>query len=471
MENPPALSAFGQACLAETDPENCDAHKEGDDIAWEDRVGMIAEDACYFDSDTDVISGSCAGLSSDDCAVEVILIERECQWYDMSKPEDDGEYRWIYEDCCDIELNYVPPTEKGDEWCAATGGAEFYMGVNVEDGAVVPIIPCEYYALMEECEDTSFTCDEAIVHCGTPGTDSFSEDCAWATDIVTDTCCQAVQPVFYDECGCAKNPACDAAWLEWSACEVDLDEECPAACNTAMANIEAACNMGDASPLTCEHMETCWESGSFMNWEEHLIKCDIPGPDEEDTRGADWCGQAPSCDDDNSGIAEATDGGFADCGALEAYVVSEGGSCEDDSFLVNSWGVPAGWFAGLCPATCGCIAAGEYDENGSWSYEEDGEMEEVSCPEAVTYCLSPTGFNPECEEMEGLMRAACCVPFDDDNEDDNDEHHCSSGLQDEDETGIDCGGASCDACVVAHCADYIQNEDETGTDCGGADCG
>lgn len=56
-------------------------------------------------------------------------------------------------------------------------------------------------------------------------------------------------------------------------------------------------------------------------------------------------------------------------------------------------------------------------------------------------------------------------------EDDNDEHHCSSGLQDEDETGIDCGGASCDACVVAHCADYIQNEDETGTDCGGADCG
>ncbi|GMI36638.1 hypothetical protein TeGR_g1694 [Tetraparma gracilis] len=59
----------------------------------------------------------------------------------------------------------------------------------------------------------------------------------------------------------------------------------------------------------------------------------------------------------------------------------------------------------------------------------------------------------------------------DDNEDDNDEHHCSSGLQDEDETGIDCGGASCDACVVAHCADYIQNEDETGTDCGGADCG
>ena len=114
----------------------------------------------------------------------------------MSKPDDDGESEWISEDCCDIDPGpYVPPTEKGDAWCAATlgEGEEFYMGVNVEDGAVVPIIPCEYYATMEECEDQSFSCDEAIGHCGTPGTDSFVEDCAWATDIVTDTCCQAEQ--------------------------------------------------------------------------------------------------------------------------------------------------------------------------------------------------------------------------------------------------------------------------------------
>jgi hypothetical protein len=112
----------------------------------------------------------------------------------MTKPDDDGRYEWIYEDCCDIESNYVPPTEKGNEWCAATGGAEFYMGVNVGgDGAVVPIIPCESNPTVELCKDTEFECDEAIEHCGTPGTDSFVEDCAWATDIITEACCQAEQ--------------------------------------------------------------------------------------------------------------------------------------------------------------------------------------------------------------------------------------------------------------------------------------
>jgi hypothetical protein len=80
MENPPALSAFGQACLDETDPENCDAHEEHD-VNWDERVGMLAEDECFFESDQDVVSGSCAGLSSGDCSVEVLLVENNCEWY------------------------------------------------------------------------------------------------------------------------------------------------------------------------------------------------------------------------------------------------------------------------------------------------------------------------------------------------------------------------------------------------------
>jgi hypothetical protein len=44
---------------------------------------------------------------------------------------------------------------------------------------------------------------------------------------------------------------------------------------------------------------------------------------------------------------------------------------------------------------------------------------------------------------------------------------CSDGIQNGDETGVDCGG-SCDACPS--CSDGIQNQDETGIDCGGTIC-
>ncbi len=45
---------------------------------------------------------------------------------------------------------------------------------------------------------------------------------------------------------------------------------------------------------------------------------------------------------------------------------------------------------------------------------------------------------------------------------------CTDGIQNGDETGIDCGG-SCDPCTTAAtCTDGIQNGDETGIDCGGS---
>lgn len=44
---------------------------------------------------------------------------------------------------------------------------------------------------------------------------------------------------------------------------------------------------------------------------------------------------------------------------------------------------------------------------------------------------------------------------------------CNNGVQDGDETGVDCGG-SCNACTAAaSCSDGIQNQNEEGIDCGG----
>jgi hypothetical protein len=48
---------------------------------------------------------------------------------------------------------------------------------------------------------------------------------------------------------------------------------------------------------------------------------------------------------------------------------------------------------------------------------------------------------------------------------------CSDGIQNGDETGVDCGGSSCQPCgVTPTCSDGIQNGDEEGVDCGGSSC-
>ncbi len=45
---------------------------------------------------------------------------------------------------------------------------------------------------------------------------------------------------------------------------------------------------------------------------------------------------------------------------------------------------------------------------------------------------------------------------------------CTDGVQNGDETGVDCGGSACPPCAT--CTDGIQNGDETGVDCGGSVC-
>ena len=46
---------------------------------------------------------------------------------------------------------------------------------------------------------------------------------------------------------------------------------------------------------------------------------------------------------------------------------------------------------------------------------------------------------------------------------------CNDGIQNQGETGVDCGGPNCQACEVAPtCTDGIQNGNEEGVDCGGS---
>jgi hypothetical protein len=45
---------------------------------------------------------------------------------------------------------------------------------------------------------------------------------------------------------------------------------------------------------------------------------------------------------------------------------------------------------------------------------------------------------------------------------------CNDGIQNGNETGVDCGGPDCAPCAT--CNDGVQNGNETGVDCGGPDC-
>ncbi|NHF58661.1 hypothetical protein FK220_004880 [Flavobacteriaceae bacterium TP-CH-4] len=67
----------------------------------------------------------------------------------------------------------------------------------------------------------------------------------------------------------------------------------------------------------------------------------------------------------------------------------------------------------------------------------------------------------------GMLALVSCG--DDDNDPIEPVATCNDGVQNQGETGLDCGGPNCQACEVEPtCTDGIQNGDEAGVDCGGS---
>ncbi|WP_020538535.1 zinc-dependent metalloprotease [Lewinella cohaerens] len=106
--------------------------------------------------------------------------------------------------------------------------------------------------------------------------------------------------------------------------------------------------------------------------------------------------------------------------------------------------------------------------NGSYTVTSSGGTEasggSFGSSETTNFCLG-SGPAPTCTDgiqngnetgvdCGGPDCAACPTCFD--------------GIQNGNETGVDCGGPDCAACPT--CFDGIQNGDETGVDCGGPDC-
>ena len=94
------------------------------------------------------------------------------------------------------------------------------------------------------------------------------------------------------------------------------------------------------------------------------------------------------CEDDDAAV-QVTGGGLT-CAVGFDYL---GGQCDDDSIFVAA-GAPAGWFASMCPATCGYCDEDEVDDAppcimDSGCYEP---VDELTCEwlTALVECGGPT---------------------------------------------------------------------------------
>lgn len=130
----------------------------------------------------------------------------------------------------------------------------------------------------------------------------------------------------------------------------------------------------------------------------------------------------------NSGCGEE---GFANCSGFPGDG-GDGGGVESGPDDINGLNSSSPWSAVyISTSPDGCLSV-EFDSDGS--VQEGGWVAEV--------VASPVGATPTCDD----------------------------GIQNGDETGVDCGG-SCAPCVTPPtCDDGIQNGDEEGVDCGGSNC-
>ncbi|PHI21304.1 hypothetical protein CEQ90_02580 [Lewinellaceae bacterium SD302] len=140
---------------------------------------------------------------------------------------------------------------------------------------------------------------------------------------------------------------------------------------------------------------------------------------------------------------------------------------------------------GLSGAQAAIVSAAAMDgNNGGWpvlygntpftssqlslAFDEDvaGDTERAHTTEQVAYfAFGASSGGPTCND--GIQNGNetgvdCggpdCAPC----------FNCNDGIQNGSETGVDCGGPDCVACPT--CNDGVQNGSETGVDCGGPDC-
>ncbi|MEM8528405.1 MAG: fibronectin type III domain-containing protein [Bacteroidota bacterium] len=341
------------------------------------------------------------------------------------------------------------------------------------------------------------TCDDGIQNGDETGVDCGGSDCP-----ACPTCDDGIQNG--DETGvdcggsnCSACPTCDDGIQNGDETGVDCGgSDCPICPPTCDDGIQNGDETGvDCGGSDCPVCPTC--DDSIQNGDEEGIDCGgsncpacptcddgIQNGDETDVDcGGSDCAACPTCDD---GIQNGDEEGI-DCGGSNCDACPEP-TCDDGIQNGNETGVDCGGDCAPCPSSCevpsnlyvtdniGTQATLNWDavasansymvrvrQQGSsrWRDRETTDNSLVASP-LRSGRIYEWQVRSECDGESSdwsplqTFEAGASEPT------------CDDGIQNGDETGVDCGGAGCPVCPT--CDDGIQNGDERGVDCGGSDC-
>ncbi len=263
------------------------------------------------------------------------------------------------------------------------------------------------------------------------------------------------------DCGgpdCPACPTCSDGIQNQGETDIDCGgPNCPA-CPTCSDGIQNGDETGiDCGGSNCLACITC--DDGIQNQGETGIDCGGPN-----------CPTCPTCSD---GIQNGDETGI-DCGGTNCPACV----CSDITvtIVVDNYGSEVTWVINDDNGNT-VLSGGPYSDGTNGTVHTENACLNHACYDFIIYdsfgdglcCQEGNGSYTITEDATGTILGSggqyttqdirnFCVPT----------PTCSDGIQNQDETGIDCGGSICPACPT--CSDGVQNGDETGVDCGGTNC-
>ncbi len=272
----------------------------------------------------------------------------------------------------------------------------------------------------------------------------------WAVDNIqcvesTDEPCS--QDPVNGSLNCPPGPTCNDGIFNGDESNVDCGGSC-GACGGGTCNMDADCNGTTCKEETCTgHVSTLCESDQDCTSTTYS-RCD---------NSVGKCTRPTSC---NPGICDVSCLADDDCGVGEICAgqesctrnVSQQCSTDAECESAGSYNICDNG-SGHCGLGCGggtCVNVANADGEGCTFDSEcaSGFCAQNDCSNvygnvSCSFDSDCSTFRPVCSEADGgkcgsSCTAGICAP--------NPNAHCTNGVQDEDETGVDCGGADCTGC-------------------------
>ncbi|MBB88505.1 MAG: hypothetical protein CMP06_14605 [Xanthomonadales bacterium] len=453
----------GDECNLCDDGEGCDVGEDCDSGLCDPQHHVCESETCtngvLDDGETDIDCGgdSCAPCndgeaceSGSDCA------SNSCVSGTCNAPScDDGEHNGTESDV-DCGGDKCAPCDDGQS-CVLQGDCE--SQVCLDEVCQPP-----------SCSDGVQNGDESAVDCG----GACGSTCEDGTDCNDDADC--VSGVCDEDAGICAPASCDDGTLNGDETDVDCGGgdcdpcEAPGMCVVDGDCTSQICDDGTCAPATCRD--------GVVNGTETDVDCGGedcgPCPDDDTCAVGSDC-QSLVCTDDVCIPATCSDGvqnqdeTDVDCGGATCDACDDGEGCQvaEDCVSIVCNPVELTCESALCSdgvlngtetdVDCGgdaCVGCDPTED-----CVEDGDCLSLICDGATNTCTAPT---------------------------------CGDGVQNQDETDVDCGGDTCspcnegESCVDAddcvsvvclaltcqpsECDDGVQNQDETDIDCGGDTC-